>query len=172
MGTEYKTLRELDVKPGDVVEFNGGVVRTISGWADGKCYATDLLFGGSSYLSGRDAWRIISRAPRDDTADDKPVLWGDMTPEEKGALLLAHHEKKEIECLSTKDEAGWIHTPYPAWQADLFYRIKPEPKVKVVTQDFAVDGALIWASIDPTHRITFTTIDGKPDVNSIKMEEL
>jgi hypothetical protein len=36
-------------------------------------------------------WRIVSRAPA------APKLWRDMTPEEKGALLLAAHEGKVIE---------------------------------------------------------------------------
>ena len=58
-----------------------------------------------------------------------PTLWRDMTPEEKGALLLAHHEGKEIEYHSFG--VGWV-TERPNWFEWCRYRIKPQPKVEVV----------------------------------------
>lgn len=59
-------------------------------------------------------------------------LWKDMTPEEKGALLLAYHEGKVIEhtIWSSKEwfEAKkGVHSPL-SWHDDLAYRVKPEPK--------------------------------------------
>jgi len=65
--------------------------------------------------------------------EDTPKRWCDMAPEERGALLLADHEGKVIECLSAKDTGGWIHTPHPVWQENLSYRVKPESKIQVVT---------------------------------------
>jgi hypothetical protein len=189
MSEEYKNLRELNVKPGDVVECWGDDIGRIDDemvWRGQK--------GGKQVVSEsvEPAWRIISRAPRDDTAGDKPVspatpdspkLWRDMTDAEKGALLLAKYEGKVIECLSTKDAAGWIHTPYPAWQTDLFYRVRPDPKIETVKLHGRKYTTQVYPSgvwdfdrndyrLGDTHVITFNLIDGKPDTSSIKMEEL
>jgi hypothetical protein len=51
-----------------------------------------------------------------------PKLWKDMTAPEKGALLLAHHEGKEIEC--NIDNGVWFYSD-PQWNAAHAYRIKP-----------------------------------------------
>ena len=103
-----------------------------------------------------------------------PTLWRDMTLEEKGALLLAHHEGKEIEYYSYG--IGWV-TERPNFFGWCAYRIKPEPKVEVVVLLGGKD--YLWAFEDHTeggmhntHRITFNTIDGKPDPASIKMTAL
>lgn len=82
--TKIGTLAEIGAKPGDVVEFvptgnhhtvlcckrladtNGAPINYDTSW---DCVKT---------------FRIVSRA------SDTPKLWCDMTPEEKGALLLAH----------------------------------------------------------------------------------
>lgn len=59
-------------------------------------------------------------------------LWKDMTPEEKGALLLAYHEGKVIEH-TLWSEKGWFEVKKGAdtalgWHDELSYRVKPEPK--------------------------------------------
>jgi hypothetical protein len=98
MTNETGTLKELNVKPGDVVECidNDG----LEWWTIGKHYdvagwGSPADDDGSKYGSFPDPqpsvmFRIIARA------SDTPKLWRDMTPEEKGALLLAHHEGKVI----------------------------------------------------------------------------
>jgi hypothetical protein len=53
--------------------------------------------------------------------EDTPKLWRDMTPEEKGALLLAHHEGKVIEIL---DYGEWLEAN-PDWAPYDAYRIRP-----------------------------------------------
>ena len=97
-----------------------------------------------------------------------------MTPEEKGALLLARHEGKVIEgfwdgCWEECDEVHKF-----AFARFVAYRVKPEPVVEtVVIYTGNVNGE--WApyeDLDDTHRITFDLIDGKPDCNSIKMKEI
>ena len=98
------------------------------------------------------------------------VLWKDMTPEEKGALLLAHHEGQVIEVWSS----GWRETK-PSWCDKLAYRVKPEPMVETVSrysssQDYWRFTARKCSR--GTHRITFDLVDGKPDCNSVKMEEI
>ena len=106
-------------------------------------------------------------------------LWCHMTPEEKGALLLAHHEGKVIQALVG---GAWMKVAkQPPWSTRCAYRVKPEPTVEMVTLDGADFGkglSVKWSfrqggHIGPdTHRITFNMIDGKPDCASIKMEEL
>ena len=106
----------------------------------------------------------------------KPTLWRDMTPEEKGALLLAYHDDEPIECY---DCAGfWFEKVGPVFYGSLAYRIKPELKRETVvlsgrmnTSDNWSFCAEEWWPFD-THKITFDTIDGKPDPASIKIEEV
>lgn len=52
-----------------------------------------------------------------------PIKWKDMTPEQKGALLLAHHEGKVIERYRF---ARWGATKAPNWYSDSPYRVKPQ----------------------------------------------
>ena len=106
--------------------------------------------------------------------EDPSKLWRDMTPEEKGALLLAHYEGKTIEACYYGDV--WFKTNDPAWDNNSFYRVKPEPKRETVTLYNGVENSFDWdlwnKHIDKKHRITFDLIDGEPDCNSIKMEKL
>lgn len=163
------TLKELDVKPGDVVEYipkcdsytiaeNERIIfedgKTLRYWAWNTC----------------SDWRIISRA------SDNPKLWRDMTPEEKGSLLLAAHEGKVIEGRNeTWDDDCWMTIPKPSWNESSAYRVRPEPKVETVTIYGSPSKHVQWCleqcGLD-THRITFNTINGKPDCASIKMEAL
>lgn len=169
------TLKELDLKPGDEVECVNGPL--FGGeWTAGKRYKmTDRGLPcdrNGPQTSSLSTFRLISRAT------PQPKLWRDMTAEEKGALLLAAHEGKVIEFSAHED--NWHDTcGAPLWEGNLCYRIKPKPKVDTVTLyggdtkgnnrrwGFSVQ------NIGPeTHRITFQTIDGKPDCASIKMDEL
>ena len=100
---------------------------------------------------------------------DAPKLWRDMTAEEKGALLLAHHEGRDIECRYAFNN-GWCHDSKPVWADDAAYRVKPTvDSVQCYWNGFNIHRA---NNKDRTHRITFNLIDGKPDCASIKMEEL
>jgi hypothetical protein len=63
-----------------------------------------------------------------------PKKWRDMTPEEKGALLLAHHEGKAIQlwCHEAWEACGaWeACSSNPGWAGHCAYRVKPpEPRV-------------------------------------------
>jgi hypothetical protein len=177
MKSEYKTLRELDVQPGDVVEWqDGGDIYTVISaevLGDESAFAGEVRADLSGYGFGIFGeyclFRIVSRASR----DDSPKLWRDMTPEEKGVLLLAHHEGKAIECW-TENSPTWDKTN-PQWIDRVAYRVRPEPKVETVAIYGAPSKHVQWCleqcGLD-THSITFDLIDGKPDVASIKMEEL
>lgn len=107
---------------------------------------------------------------------DNPITWGEMTDAEKGALLLAHHEGKVIELFSIAARC-WLPFGHPLWRDHKAYRVKPEPKRETVTfygRVSDIDGGWLecWPNIVGAHRITFDTIDGKPDCDSIRMEEL
>lgn len=63
---------------------------------------------------------------------DKLRPWGELTDQEQGALLLAHHRGEEIEyfgCYSRE----WNVIVDPAWRDELLYRVKPKPVVETVT---------------------------------------
>jgi len=106
------------------------------------------------------------------TNQDKPTTWADMTPEEKGALLLAKHEGGRIEVLFCGE---WKRID-ALWHEDSAYRIAPEPKRETATmvghnRGYWCFGSDCFGHRD-THRITFDTIDGKPDCATIRMGRL
>jgi hypothetical protein len=112
----------------------------------------------------------------------EPKLWGDMTPEEKGALLLADYEGKAIEIFGPAYPDMW-HEDYASWDDDCAYRVKPEPKRKTVTAKLCIDAHGTSLNMRPDYgdnygdhafyfTLTFDTIDGKPDPSSIKIEEV
>lgn len=168
----YGTLKEIGAKVGDVVEWLGQpyTIEALEVVGNGP-YAGSVRAELAGYGVGafiHQKFRMIRRA-----GEDTPKLWRDMTPEEKGALLLAHHEGKVVQ---------QHHGPFgfqdavdlPLWQQDKIYRIRPEPKRETVTvygAGFDWEQAALPCSED-THRITFDLIDGEPDVSSIKMEKL
>jgi len=124
--TKIGTLKELGVKPGDVVEWVGKVGRSkdfveyeISHFDGENYYHKDGSLG--DILSPIEPFRLISRAA------ETPKLWRDMTPEEKGALLLAHHEGKPFEFTRSSMGYKWmIVAGRPEWCYGNAYRIKPE----------------------------------------------
>ena len=165
MTEEIGTLKELNVKPGDVVSYYGeaeyivaegnklthpdGKTKPYSGW-DTVCY-----------------FYIVSRAS--EVSADFPKLWKDMSPEEKGALLLADYEGRVIQ---RWEKGKWVNDPV-AMNEKFAYRVKPEPVRETVAYYWRYDEGIksVWGYSD-THRITFDLVDGKPDCNSIKMEEI
>jgi hypothetical protein len=87
------------------------------------------------------------------------------------------HEGKVIEAFGVSYPDVWYETD-PCWDDECPYRIKPEPKRERVVLVGRMDTPDSWAffisEVDPfdSHRITFDTIDGKPDPSSIKIEEV
>jgi len=57
--------------------------------------------------------------------------WGQMTDEEKGGLLLAHHEGKVIEWFDIYTST-WEDKESTVFYHPIIYRVKPEPKVETV----------------------------------------
>ena len=155
---ETGTLKELNVKPGDVVGYTFGHKSEPVYYDVKKDWIERALTWEEA---GRPYWRIISRA-----SAPQPKLWRDMTPEEKGALLLAAHEGKVIEgyIFDEWHKADWSYCPSP--METIAYRVRPEPKRKTV---------VLWISPDGDTGIkigTIDMIDGKPDPDSIRMEQV
>ena len=168
--SEIGTLKGLKVKPGDLVECVYGYLNA----KKGERYLVNKNGDIKDFESGRtnmSQFRIISRA------FNKPKLWRDMTPEEKGALLLAYHEGKVIEYHAHYLLTWVVIQGRPPWSDDYAYRVKPEPVIETVTLYGGGVKDMVWANCRrgedlDTHRITFTLIDGTPDLLSIKMEKL
>lgn len=141
----------------------------------------DCGAAGPSWLDNY-AYRV-----KPETKEETMKLWKDMTACEKGALLLAYHEKKVIEYRSTWDDNWYSATKGGGltlgWHDDnYYYRVKPEPVVtEVVRYGQVCDGVEPWGGgfaysmvqgRKDTHKITFNLVYGVPDCNSIKMIKL
>ena len=117
---------------------------------------------------------------------DIPITWGETTPEEKGALLLAHHEGKEIQFINGLDVKEWKKAE-PRWAIFCAYRVKPEPRretvrlyareerLRALTDNVAFRREWVFSkarSQSDTYCITFEISDGEPDCTSIQMEKI
>jgi hypothetical protein len=117
------------------------------------------------------------------TMTDTPMLWKDMTREEKGALLLGWHEGKVIEVFDLLYPDKWYEDD-PCFYEDCAYRIKPEPKREIMEAKLCINEAGTSLPMAPTwsagaygeerhyFTLTFDVIDGKPDPSSIKIEQI
>jgi len=82
---------------------------------------------------------------------ETPILWQDMTPEQKGALLLAHHEGKEIE---RHYFDGWRSVKDIGYKG-IAYRAKPAPKTtEHVLYWVRGSDATTFIGDKDTHRLT------------------
>ena len=175
MTKEIGTLNELNVFPGDVlkcIHAAGGVVEGVEYTITEDYTIEEYTINGHPISEVNcSEFQVVSRA-----SAGLPKLWKNMTPEEKGALLLARHEGKVIEgfwdgCWEECDEVHKF-----AFARFVAYRVKPEPVVETVALYNDPNGG--WSFYEDSgtykisHRITFDLIDGKPDCNSIKMEEI
>lgn len=167
---EVGTLKELGVQVGDVLQWVGGERFPCTISAVTSTYVYMNTPGGKVEYSFEwcdHPWEVISRA------SETPKLWRDMTPEEKGALLLAAHEGKVIE--NSLDGVNWIAAK-ACWADDYAYRIKPEPKVEIVTNTemyITARGSIVSnAKLDGAKpvKLTYTKFDGVIDLDSYKLE--
>jgi hypothetical protein len=137
------------------------------------CESSRQTFRKDGYfcLSGDHELDLVAEWTEEPAA---PKLWRDMTPEEKGALLLAHHEGKVVECWNS---GKWEPKGHGGWGKENAYRIRPEPKRDRVVMAGTYTKGMGWVFCSthpqgPTHRITFDVIDGEPDCASVKMERI
>lgn len=168
---EVGTLREIGARVGDVVElmtpgtFRGlGAVYTIVS-SGRETFAQHDDGGIVPILYDEWVFRIVSRAAQP---------FNTLTAEEKGALMLANHEGKIIE-MSLDGGLTWERSYTPLWIGGACYRVRADVTEWVSIRSsypFAGWVSEEYGNIDDTHRITFQTVNGKPDCNSIRMEEL
>ena len=124
---------------------------------DGLCWHDD----GSPVADTESPWLVAEWA-------DTPKIWLDMTPEEKGALLLAHHKGEVIESFAN-DQWGWCS---PTWSDHCCYRVR-SPKVTLYGgEGYSGFWGFDSGSEPGEYRITFDLVDGEPDCASIKMERI
>lgn len=108
-----------------------------------------------------------------DTTNPGKKLWQDMSDAEQGALLLSHHRGEVIEFYSPSRES-WAAVEDPKWNERYAYRTKSKPQRETVT---LFGNSKLWAwggcrEPKDTHRISFETIDGVPDCDSVRMRPL
>lgn len=177
MAIKLEVGKKYELNNGEVHECTrmvGEELLAIDDWGYGPFVINEMRYHHDGTFADRDAIQAELGIKRC-VSDDNPKIWCYMTPEEKGALLLAHYEGKVIEMFIAK--GVWVEC-IPLWADDVAYRVKPEPTRKTV--EILTDGVNIELCdffklpeiSNPTHRITFDMIDGEPDCASIKMEKL
>ena len=167
-----KTFLELCYNVGDTV-------RCVDSWMNYMIDKTYKLIpdetGAPRTNSGYNGyivtWELVSRAGSTD-ADDGYLIWGDMTPEAQGALLLACHNGETIQFFSIDE---WFDADHKlSWYDDAKYRVKPADPV-VVTHEIFGSNEIFWGYLtneDDTHKMTYNTIDGVIDCASVRMVEI
>lgn len=90
------TLGNLDLKLGDVVRLEDEENTMTIQEKEGRLHAKYKHINGGQFVdaSCMKVWTVVSRA------SDKPRTFGELSDQEKGALLLAHHEGKRIEYMN------------------------------------------------------------------------
>jgi hypothetical protein len=177
---EVGTLKELNVKVGDVVLLGNDRTfkqLTVVSFTNKNDVFPDHaeLESGDGYNGlfhlNRGEFTIVSRASEEQPTP--PKQWQHLTPEEKGALLLAHHEGQTIELWNG---ASWV--PFDeytriSWYEKGTYRALPKPVVEAVT--LYGNNSLFFSPIqnknDP-YKIIFDIVDGKPDWDSLEGRDL
>jgi len=169
-----KTFAELGYSAGDTVRCVDDAGRRfyVTGGKYLLGYANDELTITGGYNGRSASWELVSRAGSTD-ADDEYLIWGDMTPEAQGALLLAYHNGPTIK--QSGDEFKWVDFNHkPMWLNAIKYRVKPADPV-VVTHEIFGSNELFWGYLtndEDTHKMTYNTIDGVIDCASVKMMEI
>lgn len=166
------TLKELNVKPGDVVEC---VSYKGTYWTPGDSYRINRdgtipnNFCNDYHISFPRGFvgRIISRA------SDTPKTWGEMTEAERRDISFAAMSGREIEIDAY---GGWVEwdRKTPLCETHQRLRIKPAPKREAVTllMHYAGDGHpyISRKMSNPTHQIDIAITDG--EITSIDWEKL
>jgi len=169
-----ETFAELGYKVGDTVRCVDN--KSCRFYTTGKKYVLEGSVDSRPTIKGDQngfsaTWELLSRAVSPVAADDKYPIWGDMKPEEQGALLLAKHNGKNIE-LFCHDK--WVNVDDPIFYSDDKYRVKPAEPV-VVTHELFGQQKSFWRgpqAKSDTHKMSYNTIDGVIDCASVKMLKL
>ena len=110
---------------------------------------------------------------------ETPILWKDMTPEQKGALLLAEHDGGEVQVFVVGIWVTITTDRSVQFLPHMAYRARPAPKVTERTYGWSADWGMTLGGISSrdTHKITmrfigdgFGTYTG-PDGATITVEK-
>jgi hypothetical protein len=166
-----KTFDELGYKAGDTVRCTGSE-EYFHKYKAGDVFTLELNSRGKLRTGTFDGtlgdWELV--------CDPSDLTWGDMTPEQQGALLLAHHQGKTIEGNSWVTGL-WIYMKHPPWIKGGSYRVKPETVV-VHHERYAdlYEGNLRGLSkrkyAGADYVFTYTSEDGVPVCSSVKLSKL
>jgi hypothetical protein len=166
-----KTFDELGYKAGDTVRCTRDTTY-FSGYKVDDVLTLELNSNGdlrSDMCNGSlGDWELV--------CDPSDLTWGDMTPEQQGALLLAHHQGKPIEGNSFVTGL-WVYMKYPPWINSGSYRIKPETvvvhhKMHSVLYGGTIIGFAEGKNTRSEHVLTYTSEDGVPVCSSVKLSKL
>ena len=144
---------------------NGSIMTVTQHFGMGDIEATLDGGDGFEWFLGVRTYEVL-----EDDTQDTPTLWKDMTPEEKGALLLANHEGKSIEwyrsfCLKWEPDDNFDPTEHQ----HIAYRIALHKPVVDVRSLYIYQKDSDYSL---TEIGTIYLIDGVPDTESIKMFEV
>ena len=105
----------------------------------------------------------------------KPIEWKYLSIEEQNSLAGAWARGETIE-YSLYGKKWYKCNPAWAgvfWDGDVYYRVKPKEFKNIYGYFSPVRNEITEYSFkDSTHRITFQTVDGKPDWSTLKGEKL
>ena len=125
--------------------------------------------------------RASTTPPGEKPHADTPKLWRDMAPEEKGALLLAHHEGQSIQSFGVFVPDTWC-AEFPEWEDNVAYRIRPQQTRETVNANLCITQAGKSLHMRPDYSdnyygdglsyftLTFDLVDDKLDPSSIKIK--
>ena len=166
-----KTFEELGYKAGDTVRCTRDNPY-FSGYKVDDVLTLKLTSNGdlrSDMCNGSlGDWELV--------CDPSDLTWGDMTPEQQGALLLAHHQGKPIQ-VKSHASGRWVPVQRPMWTQETPYRIKLGPvvvhhKMHSVLYEGNITGFAEGKNTGSKHVLTYTSEDGVPVCSSVKLSKL
>jgi hypothetical protein len=167
-----KTFEDLGYKAGDTVRCTGSNPY-FDKYKTGDIFTLELNDYGNIGIDlcngSLGDWELVY--------DPIDLTWGDMTPEQQGALLLAHHQGKTIEMLLVYSKVWHTLTGKPEFQPEYAYRIKPEPVVvhhemHNRVHDGKLESFTKGKHFTSTYVLTYDTEDGVPVCSSVKLSKL
>jgi hypothetical protein len=166
-----KTFDDLGYKAGDTVRCTRDNPY-FSGYRVDDVFTLKLGFEGSLRAGSSDGslgdWELV--------CDPSDLTWEDMTPEQQGALLLAHHQGKTIQ-VNSFATGLWTRLKHPMWNNNAPYRIGIDSVVVHHEMHSVLYGGNIIGFAEgkqtaSKHVLTYTSEDGVPVCSSVKLSKL
>ena len=158
MTNETGTAAELNLQVGDVVTWAGGFYNAI----------VDENLLAYAEINSAEIFTVISRAKHKDD-----LTFDEMSDAQKIELVQGELDGKRFKYWSAASGV-WLDKSLYSWFNHFKYRAKPAEPVVVEVEVYVSKSEHSYSQRlnASTHSITYNTIDGEPDCDSIKMEEL